>query len=98
MQPSPTEKDIRDAIGAGRHAASYAKQTRGRLRRRNPPKRQEYLERARKQCAEAAAVLRSYIGMVAWEKHKITLDQELEMKKVMEDLRYERRQIDKMKL
>lgn len=36
--------------------------------------------------------------MVAWEKHKITLDQELEMKKVMEDLRYERRQIDKMKL
>jgi hypothetical protein len=96
VQPSPTEKDIRDAIGAGCYAASYAKQTRGRLRRRKTAKRQLQLEAARTKCVAAAAPIRSFLGMVAWDKHKITLEQELEMKKVMEDLRYERRQITKM--
>lgn len=89
-------KDIRDAIAAGRYAASYAKQLRGRLRRRKTAKRQTQLEAAREKCGKAAAPLRSYIGMVAWDKHEITLEQELEMKSVMEDLRYERRQITKM--
>ena len=96
MKPSPTEQDIRDAIGAGRYAASYAKQMRGRLRRRNTANRKAKLESAKVKCEQAAEPLRSYIGMIAWDKHEITLDQELEMKKTMEALRYERRQITKM--
>lgn len=96
VKPSPTAQDIRDAIGAGRHAASCAKQIRGRLRRRKTTNRREQLEGAKVNCEQAAAPLRSYIGMIAWDKHEITLKQELEMKKTMEDLRYERRQIAKM--
>lgn len=96
VKPSPTAQDIRDAIGAGRYAASYAKQTRGRLRRRQTANRRAQLEGAKVKCEQAAAPLRSYIGMIAWDQHDITLEQELEMKKTMEDLRYERRQIAKM--
>lgn len=96
MKTTPTEQEIRDAIAAGRYAAAYSKQTRGRLRRRKTAKRQPQLEATRLKCEEAAAPLRSFIGMIAWDKHGITLEQELEMKKTMEALRYERRQLTKM--
>jgi len=96
VKTSPTAQDIRDAIGAGRYAVSYAKQTRGRFRRRKTKTRRPLLEAAKVKCELAAVPLRSYIGMIAWDKHEITVEQEIEMKKIMEDLRYERRQITKM--
>lgn len=94
MQDRPTDKQLQDAIDSGRMAAKAAADCRARYGRRRSPQRKERLTFHRERCAEAAKPLRSYIGMVAWGG--IEQDDELAMKRVMEDLRYERRQIDKM--
>lgn len=98
MQTPPTKEQIEAAISVAKEATSHASDVRKRVGRRRTPKRAAQLTAARERCAAAADPLRSFIGMVAWDKHGITLEQELEMKKAMEKLRYERRQIDKMKL
>lgn len=98
MQTSPTKDQIEAAISVAEEAVSHARDVRKRVGRRRTPKRKVQLTTARDRCASTAEPLRSFIGMVAWDKHGITLEQELDMKKAMEALRYERRQIDKMKL
>lgn len=84
------------ALGDAERAVSYSRDTRKRLGRRRTPTRKKLLLAARERCADAAVPMRSWLGMVAWGG--ITLDDELAMKRQMERLRYERRQIDKMKL
>lgn len=93
-QPRPKSAEIATALGDAERAVTHARDTRKRLGRRRPPRREEQLTAARARCADAAIPLRSYIGMVAWGG--ISLDDELAMKRQMELLRYERRQIDKM--
>lgn len=93
-QARPTSAQITVTLGVAERAALHARETRKRLRRRKTKRRKDQLLEARQRCAEAAKPLRSYIGMVAWEG--ISLDDELAMKRQMERLRYERRQIDKM--
>jgi hypothetical protein len=83
------------ALGAAERAVFHARSTRKKLGRRRTARRSTQLLAARQRCSEAAAPLRSYIGMIAWGG--ISLDDELAMKRQMEKLRYERRQIDKMK-
>lgn len=94
MQTSPDRDQIAAAIETGLGAATAARQVRLRLGRRKTPKRAEQLAAARDRCADAAAPLRSFIGMVAW--HDLPVEQELAMKDAISKLRYERRQIDKM--
>lgn len=94
MQDRPTDKQLQRAIDIGDMVAKASKECRARYGRRRTPQRQERLTWHRKRCAAAAVPLRSYIGMVAW--HDIPVDFEIPMKRVIADLRYERRQIDKM--
>ena len=93
-QPRPNPDQISAAIGAAERAVLFARETRKGLRRRRTARRAQRLSTARERCAAAARPLRSFIGMAAWDG--IHIDDELAMKKVMEKLRYERRQIDKM--
>lgn len=93
-QPTPTPTQIRDALRAAERSVTHARDTRRRYRRRHTKLRDEHLRAARKRCAESAAPLRSYIGMVAW--HNLSAEDELAMKRQVAELRYERRQIDKM--
>lgn len=94
MQPRPTNQQLQEAIDSGRAAAKASAECRARYGRRRTPQRTERLTYHRDSCAEAAVPLRSYIGMVAW--HDLPLEFDLAMRDVIEDLRYERRQIDKM--
>lgn len=94
-QNRPTHREIELAIEAADLAVGRSRGARKRLGRRRTPTRNEQLASCRAGCAEAATPLRSYIGMSAWGG--IDIDDELAMKKAMEALRYERRQIDKMK-
>ncbi len=84
------------AVGAGERAVLSSRALRKRLGRRKTQRRRKQLTAAREACADAAKPLRSYIGMVAWEG--ISQEDEISMKNIMAKLRYERRQIDKMKL
>lgn len=95
-QARPKAPEITAVLGAAERAVLHSRSTRKKLGRRRTARRESQLLAARQRCAEAAAPLRSYIGMIAWEG--IALDDELAMKRQMADLRYERRQIDKMKL
>lgn len=94
MQEAPTAEQISAALMAAEDACAHTRATRRRLGRRRTQQRQRQLSDARERCAEAAKPLRSYIGMVAW--HDLPIEQELAMKTAMSELRYERRQIDKM--
>lgn len=96
MRNSPTKEQIDAAILVAEEAVDHASGVRKRVGRRRTPKRAAQLAAAREQCAAAASPLRSFIGMVAW--YDLPVDLELAMKKMMQKLRYERRQIDKMKL
>jgi hypothetical protein len=96
MQKSPTPEQIAAALDVASEAIEHSAATRKRVGRRRTPKRAAQLTAARERCAHAAEPLRSFIGMIAW--HDIPVEQELAMKKAMEKLRYERRQIDKMNL
>jgi hypothetical protein len=93
-QKSPDHAEIEAAVAAAQTLADNSAAVRRRWRRRNAPTRQPALEGARQRCADAAPQLRSWIGMSAWGG--ISTDDDLAMKRVMEALRYERRQIDKM--
>lgn len=93
-QPRPNRAEIAAAVAVARTAAGDATTHRKSFRRRRTPRRNEILTRAQKRCENAAVPLRSWLGMTAWGG--IELEDELAMKKVMEDLRYERRQIAKM--
>lgn len=93
-QPRPTHDEISAAVAAAERIAASAAAVRKRYHRRRAPQRKSALLGARTRCNEAAKPLRSWIGMSAWGG--IDLEDELAMKKVMEALRYERRQIDKM--
>lgn len=95
MQPKPTTPQIVDALTAAADAVLFAHSVRKRFGRRLVPFREQKIDEALARCAVAAAPLRSYIGMVAW--HDLPLETELAMKKVMQELRYERRQLTKMK-
>lgn len=95
-QPSPTQEQIKAALTVSAEAVIHAREVRKRVGRRRTPRRAAQLTAARERCAHAAEPLRSFIGMVAW--HDLPVGQELSMKKAMSELRYERRQIDKMKL
>lgn len=90
----PTHDEIMAATARALGAAQNSAACRKRLRRRNPPTRDAQLRTMRSRCADAAPQLRSWIGMSAWGG--ISTDDDLAMKKAMEALRYERRQIDKM--
>jgi hypothetical protein len=94
MQDRPTDKQLQKAIDAGRAVAKAAAECRERYARRRTPQRKERLTYHRNRCADAAAPLRSYIGMVAW--HDLPLEFDLRMRDVIGELRYERRQLDKM--
>ncbi len=96
MQDSPTSEQIMAAIGVAAEAVAHARDVRKRVGRRRTPTRAAKLAAARARCAAAAEPLRSFIGMVAW--HNLSNEQELDMKNAIAALRYERRQIDKMKL
>lgn len=93
-QPRPTHDQISAAVSAADRAVTAAVAVRKRYHRRRAPQRESALVGARTRCEESAKPLRSWIGMSAWGG--IELDDELAMKKVMEALRYERRQIAKM--
>jgi len=93
-QPRPTHEQIADGVRDAEQATAAASDVRARYHRRRSPRRQPSLEAAKQRCEDAAAPLRSWIGMVAWDG--ISLADELAMKKAMEGLRYERRQIAKM--
>lgn len=95
-QPRPTYQEVAAGITAAERAAAASRETRLRLGRRRTKRRAQQLAAARQRCADAAKPLRSWLGMVAWGG--IRQADEIAMKKVMEKLRYERRQIDKMKL
>lgn len=95
-QPRPNHKEIEAVIEAAERVAKASRATRADLGRRRTPTRAKRLRNAREQCSDAAKPFRPWLGMAAWGG--IALDDELAMKKVMEALRYERRQIDKMKL
>lgn len=96
MQTSPTKEQIEAAISVAEEAVSHARDVRKRVGRRRTPKRAAQLTAARERCSSAAEPLRSFIGMIAW--HDLPVEQEIAMKDAMQKLRYERRQIDKMKL
>lgn len=96
MKPKPTQEQITAAVEVGTEAVEHSRALRKRLGRRRTPTRAAQLAAARARCATAAEPLRSFIGMVAW--HDLPYEQESAMKDVMTKLRYERRQIDKMKL
>lgn len=96
MQSPPTKPQIEAAVMVADEAVEHARGVRKRVGRRRTPKRAAQLSAARERCATAAVPLRSFIGMVAW--YDLPVDQELAMKGAMQRLRYERRQIDKMKL
>lgn len=96
MQAKPTSEQITAAIGVADDAVEHSRVLRKRLGRRRTPTRAAQLTAARERCAHAAEPLRSFIGMVAW--HDLAVKHELAMKGAMQKLRYERRQIDKMKL
>lgn len=96
MQSPPDREQIEAAVTVAEEAVSHAREVRKRVGRRRTPRRKAQLQAARDRCSAAAEPLRSFIGMIAW--HDLPLDQEIAMKGVMKKLRYERRQIDKMKL
>lgn len=96
MQESPTKEQIDAAISVADEAVAHASALRKRVGRRKTPKRAAQLTAARERCSAAAGPLRSFIGMVAW--HDLPTEWEIAMKNSMDALRYERRQIDKMKL
>lgn len=96
MQTPPTKEQIDAAVSVGEEAVSHARDVRKRVGRRRTPTRAARLKAARDRCSAAAEPLRSFIGMIAW--HDLPTEWEIAMKGVMEKLRYERRQIDKMKL
>lgn len=96
MQTSPTKEQIDAAILVAEEAVNHASDVRKRVGRRKTPRRAAQLTAARERCAAAAEPLRSFIGMIAW--HDLPVEFELVMKSAMQKLRYERRQIDKMKL
>lgn len=93
-QPTPTREDVESALADAAAAVGRARGMRRRLARRRTPNRDAELRAMQGECADRAAPLRSFIGMVAW--HDLPTDQELVMKTAIGDLRYERRQIDKM--
>lgn len=93
-KPRPTTEQIAAAVSFAERAVTSAAEVRKRYHRRRTPQRDRALEEARTRCEQAAAPLRSWIGMVAWGG--ISLDDELAMKGATESLRYERRQIAKM--
>lgn len=93
-QPKPDIHALSAAIGAADHAVAAASAARKKFRRRRTTRRDDILLARREACAKAAAPLRSYIGMCAW--HDFDVSQETAMKRAIEALRYERRQIDKM--
>lgn len=93
-QNRPDHDEIANAVARAAAAAKSSAELRKKLRRRQTPTRAAQLDTARDRCSAAAPQLRSWIGMCAWGG--IALDDELAMKRVMEALRYERRQIDKM--
>jgi hypothetical protein len=93
-QPRPTHDQISAAVAVAQSAVAAAAAVRKRYHRRRSPQRESALVAARTRCEDAAKPLRSWIGMAAWGG--IELDDELAMKKQMEALRYERRQIAKM--
>ena len=96
MKEKPTSEQIMAAVGVATEAVDHARALRKRLGRRKTPTRAAQLTAARARCASAADPLRSFIGMVAW--HDLPYELESAMKDAMAKLRYERRQIDKMKL
>lgn len=94
-QPRPTSEEIAAAIQRAAREVRHGREVRRRYRRRRgAPNRETHLKSAHERCGEMAKPLRSWLGMVAWGG--ISLEDELAMKKAMEDLRYERRQIGKM--
>lgn len=95
-QPRPDRATIAAALAEASDAATASKTTRLSLGRRRTLTRAKRLTAARDRCSAAAEPIRSWLGMVAWGG--IEQEDELAMKKVMAALRYERRQIDKMKL
>lgn len=96
MQERPTTEQIHAAIVSAAAAVESSRRTRASLGRRQTPTRRRRLLAARQRCSDAAGPLRSYIGMIAW--HDLPYEQETAMKDAVQKLRYERRQIDKMKL
>jgi hypothetical protein len=96
MKPKPTADQIMAAVGVATEAADASRALRKRLGRRRTPTRAAQLAAARDRCAAAAEPLRSFIGMVAW--HDLPYELESAMKDAIAKLRYERRQIGKMKL
>lgn len=96
MQTPPTTEQIAAAVSVADEAVQHARDVRKRVGRRRTPRRAAQLTAARERCAAAAEPLRSFIGMIAW--HDLPNEAEVAMKGAMEKLRYERRQIDKMKL
>lgn len=96
MKPKPTSDEIMAAVDVAIEAADHSRALRKRLGRRRTPRRAAQFSAARERCASAAEPLRSFIGMVAW--HDISYELESPMKDAIAKLRYERRQIDKMKL
>lgn len=93
-QSRPTQEQISAAISRADRAVTNAMEVRRRYHRRRSPQRPAALAAARDRCTEATGPFRSWLGMAAWGG--IELADELAMKRVMEALRYERRQIDKM--
>lgn len=93
-QPRPNPTEIAAAVEVATAAVRHSADVRKRHGRRRAPTREKQLTAARTRCAEVAQPLRSWLGMAAWGG--IDIDDELAMKKIMEKLRYERRQIDKM--
>lgn len=94
-QSRPTYAEIANGLRAAQYAVERSAAVRARYRRRRGLKRRATdLTEARERCERAAPQLRSWLGMVAWGG--IKLADELAMKRAMEELRYERRQLTKM--
>lgn len=90
----PDQTQISAGLDAADRAVISAAEVRKRYFRRHSPQRKPALEHARQRCADATVPLRSWIGMAPWGG--ISTDDDLAIKRAMEALRYERRQIDKM--
>lgn len=94
MRVRPSDKQLQQAITAGRAVAKASSECRARYGRRRTPQRTDRLTFHRQRCASAAVPLRSYIGMNAWYDFPLEIDHGL--RDAIAELRYERRQIDKM--
>lgn len=93
-QPTPTDDQISAAVSAAHNAVTRSRETRARYRRRRTPQRNSALQLCRTELTEAAAPIRSYIGMVL--PHDLPRETELTLRNASADLRFEREQIRKM--